>query len=72
LYSQRATPTNETSAGYQGRLDDATRSSHDHSRANVIAALRLADRLAPGATIVTVMCGTGMKYLKSFGAMEAR
>jgi cysteine synthase A len=40
--------------------------------ANVIAALRLADRLAPGATIVTVMCDTGMKYLKGFGTMEAR
>ncbi len=31
--------------------------------ANVVAALRLADTLAPGATIVTVMCDTGMKYL---------
>jgi len=40
--------------------------------ANVIAALRLADLLAPGATIVTVMCDTGMKYLNGFGAMEAR
>lgn len=29
---------------------------------NVIAALRLAERLGPGATIVTVMCDTGMKY----------
>jgi len=38
--------------------------------ANVIAALRLAERLAPGASIVTVMCDTGMKYLKSFGALE--
>lgn len=36
--------------------------------ANVIAALRLAERLGPNATIVTVMCDTGMKYLKSFGA----
>ena len=36
--------------------------------ANVIAALRLAERLGPGATIVTVMCDTGMKYLKNFGA----
>jgi cysteine synthase A len=35
---------------------------------NVIAALRLAERLPPGATIVTVMCDTGMKYLKTFGA----
>ena len=30
---------------------------------NVIAALRLAEQLGPGATIVTVMCDTGMKYL---------
>jgi cysteine synthase A len=31
--------------------------------ANVVAALRLASFLGPGATIVTVMCDTGMKYL---------
>ena len=31
--------------------------------ANVIAALRLAERLGPDATVVTVMCDTGMKYL---------
>lgn len=36
--------------------------------ANMVAALRLAERLGPDATIVTVMCDTGMKYLKSFGA----
>jgi cysteine synthase len=30
---------------------------------NVVAALRLAERLKPGSTIVTVMCDTGMKYL---------
>ncbi len=30
---------------------------------NVIAALRLADQLRPGATVVTLMCDTGMKYL---------
>jgi cysteine synthase len=30
---------------------------------NVIAALRLAEQLPPGSTIVTVMCDTGMKYL---------
>ena len=39
--------------------------------ANVVAALRLAGRLGPGATIVTVMCDTGMKYLKTFGARLA-
>jgi cysteine synthase A len=31
--------------------------------ANVIAALRLAEKLGPEATVVTVMCDTGMKYL---------
>jgi cysteine synthase len=36
--------------------------------ANVVAALRLAESLAPGSTIVTVMCDTGMKYLKTYGA----
>lgn len=30
---------------------------------NVVAALRLAERLKPGATIVTILCDTGMKYL---------
>jgi cysteine synthase len=33
---------------------------------NVVASLRLAERLGPGATIVTVMCDTGMKYLSKF------
>jgi cysteine synthase len=38
--------------------------------ANVVAALRTAERLSDkgGATIVTVMCDTGMKYLKAFGS----
>jgi cysteine synthase A len=31
--------------------------------ANLVAALRLAGELGPGATVVTVMCDTGMKYL---------
>jgi cysteine synthase A len=33
---------------------------------NVVAALRLAAQLRPDATIVTVMCDTGMKYLKTY------
>lgn len=38
---------------------------------NVVAALRLAERLGPGATVVTVMCDTGLKYLKTFaGALK--
>ncbi len=35
---------------------------------NVVAALRLAERLGPEATVVTVMCDTGMKYLSRLGA----
>jgi cysteine synthase A len=31
--------------------------------ANVVAALRVAEGLGAGATVVTVMCDTGMKYL---------
>jgi len=33
--------------------------------ANVVAALRLAESLESGATIVTIMCDTGMKYLST-------
>jgi cysteine synthase A len=39
--------------------------------ANVIAALHVAEQLGPDATVVTVMCDTGMKYLRSFGATLA-
>ena len=38
---------------------------------NVTAALRLAERLGPSATVVTLMCDTGMKYLNSFAAALA-
>jgi cysteine synthase A len=38
---------------------------------NVVAALRLAERLQSGATIVTVMCDTGMKYLKTYAARQS-
>ncbi len=36
--------------------------------ANVTAALRVAEQLGADATVVTVMCDTGLKYLKTFGA----
>jgi cysteine synthase len=36
--------------------------------ANVAAAQRVAEQLGPNATVVTIMCDTGMKYLKTFGA----
>jgi cysteine synthase A len=37
--------------------------------ANVIAALRLAEHLGPGTTVVTIMCDTGIKYLKTYGTL---
>jgi cysteine synthase A len=40
--------------------------------ANVIAALRLAEQLDVGATVATIMCDTGMKYLESFGGRLSR
>jgi len=36
--------------------------------ANVVVALRLAAELGPGATVVTIMVDTGMKYLQKYGA----
>ena len=39
--------------------------------ANVVAALRTAEQLGPHATVVSVMCDTGMKYLKTLGAALA-
>jgi cysteine synthase A len=39
--------------------------------ANVVAALRLAEELGSDATVATLMCDTGMKYLKTFGARLA-
>lgn len=35
------------------------------SGANVVAALRVAERLGPGATVVTLMCDSGLKYLST-------
>jgi len=39
---------------------------------NVIAASRIAEQLGPDATIVTIMCDTGMKYLKTYGAAVSK
>jgi len=35
------------------------------SGANVVAALRVAGRLGPGATVVTLLCDSGLKYLNT-------
>jgi len=36
--------------------------------ANVVAALRLGEQLGAGATVVTILCDTGMKYLKTYAS----
>jgi cysteine synthase A len=35
------------------------------SGANVVAAIRLAERLGPGRTVVTLLCDSGLKYLST-------
>jgi cysteine synthase A len=35
------------------------------SGANVVAAIRVAERLGPGATVVTLMVDSGLKYLST-------
>jgi cysteine synthase A len=34
--------------------------------ANVTAALRVAETLKPGSTVVTMMCDSGMKYMSGY------
>ncbi|HEX4629394.1 MAG TPA: cysteine synthase family protein [Chthoniobacterales bacterium] len=38
---------------------------------NVVAALHLAEELGPDATVITVLCDSGMKYLKTFRSSVA-
>ena len=35
------------------------------SGANVVAALRVAERLGPEATVVTILCDSGLRYLST-------
>jgi cysteine synthase len=35
------------------------------SGANVVAALRIAERLGPGATVATILCDSGLRYLST-------
>jgi len=37
-------------------------------RRHAAAGIRLAEELGPRATVVTMLCDTGMKYLHSYGA----
>src|SRR5438309_7550393 len=50
-----------------GRLLSAARESAP-TRLVRSQPLRLAEQLGPGATVVTIMVDTGMKYLKTYGA----
>lgn len=40
--------------------------------ANVVAALRVAEDLGPGSTVVTLLCDTGMKYLSNPAFQRAK
>jgi cysteine synthase A len=40
--------------------------------ANVVASLRVAESLGAGANVISVMCDTGMKYLKGYGSRLKR
>jgi cysteine synthase A len=35
------------------------------SGANVVAAIRVAQRLGPGATVATILCDSGLRYLST-------
>lgn len=35
------------------------------SGANVVEALRTAERMGPGSTIVTILCDSGLRYLST-------
>jgi cysteine synthase A len=35
------------------------------SGANIVAALRVAERLGPDATVVTILCDSGLRYLST-------
>ena len=35
------------------------------SGANVVAALRVGERLGPDATVVTILCDSGLRYLST-------
>jgi cysteine synthase A len=41
------------------------------SGANVVAAIRVGQRLGPGATVATLLVDSGLKYLRTYGALLA-
>jgi cysteine synthase A len=60
-----AVPTEEAKAMTRRLAREEGLFAGTSSGANVVAALRVAERLGPEATVVTLMCDSGMKYLST-------
>ncbi len=58
-----AIPTGEAKAMARRLAREEGLFAGTSSGANVLAAIRLGERLGPGATVVTLMCDSGLKYL---------
>jgi cysteine synthase A len=66
VVNEIATVSTEEAKGMARRLArEEALLSGTSTGANVVAALRVAERLGAGATVVTVMCDSGMKYLST-------
>lgn len=64
VISEIATVSTEEAMGMARRLArEEAIFAGTSTGANLVAALRVAERLGSGATVVTVMCDSGMKYL---------
>lgn len=60
-----AVPTEEAKAMTRRLAREEGLFAGTSSGANVVAALRVAERLGPEATVVTLMCDSGLKYLST-------
>jgi cysteine synthase len=60
-----AVPTEEAKAMTRRLAREEALFAGTSSGANVIAAIRVARRLGPGATVVTLLCDSGLKYLST-------
>lgn len=58
-------PTDEAKAMCRRLAREEALFGGTSSGANVVAALRIARRLGPGRTVVTLMCDSGLKYLST-------
>ena len=66
LIDEIATVSTEEAKGMAHRLArEEALLAGTSTGANVVAALRVAERLGPDATVVTMMCDSGIKYLST-------